>query len=279
MQKRDLDTGLLCLLIVMVLATKATAIQRITSIGARETALSLATVALPGSFSVFHNQALLTEIDAISVALCYRQPYLVEGYHESAFSFVIPIPSAIFAVALSQATISTYHESSIGISIAKKLSARISAGLLFNYFDLNLPEAGRHKGSIQVDGGIEFQYSKRMSLGFHLRNMLSSKVESFQYTLDFPLELRSGAAYHLSPRILLVAETIFEAKAGFGMRLGTEFKLLDVFHLRGGLATNPFQHSFGFGYNWDLCQLDFSMVHHELLGFTPMLSFSFNLKR
>jgi len=279
MLDKDLKTGLLFLIFAMAWASNSPAIERVGSVGARETALSLATVALPGSFTVFHNQAFLTDIRDISASLCYRNPYLVEGFHESALAITLPVPSAVFAVALSQSAITNYHESNIGFSIAKRLTARVSAGILFNYFDLNLPESGRHKGSIQVDGGIGIQYSRRLAMGFHLRNILFTKAETFQYTFDFPLTLRSGVAYRLSERILLLAEAVFAEKAGCGLRLGTEFKLLDAFHVRGGFSTTPFKLCFGFVYLWNLSQLDFSMVHHELLGFTPMLSFSFNLKR
>lgn len=279
MYKRDLKTGLLFLFFVMAFAANCLAIQRVTSIGAREAALSLATVALPGSFSHFHNQAFLTETNNLSASFSYRQPYFIEGYHESALTVACPIPSAVLAIGLTQSNVATYNESNIGISIAKKLTARVSAGILFNYFDLNLPESGQHKGSIQVDGGVGYQHSRRLSLGFHLRNIAFTKTETFQHVLTFPLVVRGGVAYDLSDRILLAMEAIFEEVAGCGLRLGTEFKLLNTFHIRGGISTNPFQHSFGFGYIWNFCQLDFSMVHHELLGFTPMLSFSFNLKR
>lgn len=279
MRKRDLKTGLMLYLFALSLAANNLAAQRVTAVGARETALSLATVALPGSFSVFHNQALLTETKGFALSLSYRQPYCVPGYHESALSMACPIPSAVLAIGLSQAAVANYHESSIGISIAKKLTSKVSAGLLFNYFNLNLPETGRHKGSMQLDGGLVYHQSGRLVLGFHLRNIIYTKTETFQYALTFPMEARGGAAYGLTARILLVAEAFYEVKARCGVRLGTEYKLFENFCLRGGISSNPFQHSFGFGYKRSLYHVDFSLVHHELLGFTPMLSFNFILKR
>jgi hypothetical protein len=209
------------------------------------------------------------------VGISYRQPLLIKDYHETALSVVCPIPMAVLSLGLSQAAVESYAESEIGISIAKNLTRNLSAGLLFNYFDLNLPETGRHLGSIQVDGGVGFKISGKLSLGLHLRNIVSTKAETAQNHLNFPKVARGGAAYFLTGQILLLAEAILEEKAGPGFRCGAEIALLENFSLRGGMATNPFQHSFGFGYGWSFCQFDFSMVHHELLGFTPMISFYF----
>jgi hypothetical protein len=182
---------------------------------------------------------------------------------------------AVLSLGLSQAAVESYAESEIGISLAKKLAENLSVGVLFNYFDLNLPETGRHLGSFQVDGGVGFNVSEKLSLGLHLRNIVSTKAETVQNYLSFPRVARGGVACILTERILLLAETIYEKRAGCGFRCGAEIALLENFCLRGGLATNPFEHSFGFGYGWSYCQFDFSMVHHDMLGFTPMVSFHF----
>jgi hypothetical protein len=151
----------------------------------------------------------------------------------------------------------------------------MSAGVLFNYFTLNFPESDRHKGCFIFDGGVRYKCSERLSLGLNLKNIVWSRIETFQYNLAFPLVIRGGASLYLTERILLVAECMFEHGFGTGLHLATEVLLKENFWLRGGVSTNPFQHSFGFGYEWKICKLDFALVHHELLGFSPVISFSF----
>ncbi len=279
MRKRESVIGLLIYLLVLFQSFHCLAIERPSAVGARESALALAVVSIPGSFSVFHNQALLTENRNSAMSASYRQPFFIRGLSESAFSFVYPTSTAVFAVGVSQSSIATYKESSFGISIAKNLTRKLSAGLLFNYFTVNFPEVGGHKGSFQVDGGVRYKYSRQMSLGFHLRNIVSTKAESFQYSLTFPLVVRGGATYQLSERILLTEETIYEKYFGFGFRFGTEYLFNENFCVRCGISTKPFQHSFGFGYRWNIFQLDFAMVHHEMLGYTPSFSVCFSLKQ
>jgi hypothetical protein len=278
MCKRDPRIGLLMLMIAEIFSVNSSAIERVNIAGAREAALSHAVVALSGPFSTLNNQALLTENRYRVLAISFRQPYFIRGYCESALSLVYPASSAVFALGLTQTTIAAYRESNIGLAIAKALSGRLSAGLLFNYFFLNFPENGRYKGSFQVDGGITYNCSEQLIVGIHLKNIACSKVETFQYRLSFPIVIRGGASYRLTEKILLVGETIYEKCFGIGFRCGTELVFTNNFLVRGGLATNPFQHSFGFGYRLNFCDLDFAMVHHEILGYSPTISFCFIFK-
>jgi hypothetical protein len=279
MCKRDFKIGLSFYLLTLLIAPNGSAVERVSSIGAREAALAMAVISLSGSFSVFHNQASLTDNKCSAVSLSYRQPHFIRGYSESVISLVYPTTAAVFAIGISQVAIAAYKESNFGISIAKVLTRKLSAGLLFNYFNLNLPEEGRQTGSFQVDGGIRFRSSNRLSLGLHIRNIISSKAETFQYSLSFPPVIRGGASLLLTEKILLTTETVFTQSCGLGLRYGIEYLLNDNFRVRGGIASKPFQHSFGFGYSWQRCQLDFAMVHHEALGYTPSFSITFCLNR
>jgi len=278
MCKRDLKIGLLIGAFAFHMADSA-AIVRVATTGAREAALSQAVVALSGSFSVFHNQAFLTETKSSSLGICYCQPYLINGYCEGALSVVYPTKTAVFAIGVTQSAIATYKESEYGFAIAKELGGKLSAGVLFNCFTLNFPEVGRYKVSLMVDGGMRYRFSDRLALGVHLKNMVWSKIETFQYSLKFPFVLRAGTAYILTDSILLTGEVDFEHDVGFGIRCGTELALTDIFRIRGGVSTKPFQHSFGFGYRLSFCQMDFALVHHEILGYSPAISFSFNFSK
>ena len=275
---RDMKIGLLIGALAFHTADSA-AIVRATTTGAREAALSQAVVALSGSFSVFHNQAFLTETKSTSLGLGYFQPYLINGYCEGALSVIYPTKTVVFAIGVTQSAIATYKETEYGFAIAKELGGRLSAGVLFNCLTLNFPEVGRHKGSLMVDGGIRYRFSDRLALGIRLKNIVWSKIETFQYSLKFPFVMQAGTAYLLTDSILLNGEVDFEQDVGFGFRCGTELALAETFRIRGGLSTKPFQHSFGFGYRMSFCQMDFAVVHHEILGYSPAISFSFNFSK
>lgn len=287
MHARVLKTGLFIYFIF--LTYDGSTIERITSIGARESSLSLAVISQPSEFSVFHNQAFLT-LDRtqvvgnqpFSAGVSFRQPFLIKGYIESALSVVIPSRDIVFAVGITHSGIDNYSESSVGLALAKRLTRKLSAGLLFNYFTFNLPESETSKGSFQLDGGLAYKYSDILFLGFHVRNIISTPCSTFQYHITFPMLLRAGATCLLTEKIMLSTEIDFETntgvekKVGINLRFGMEYLLHENFFLRGGLSTKPFQHTAGFGYRWKSCQLDFALVHHEILGYTPIFSLCYS---
>ena len=279
MYDRDLNVDLLIFLLLLLLPPGCQAIERNSLTGARENALSQAVIALPGPFSMFHNQACMTDSKATSIGIGFRQPYSIPGYQESTLAIICPISSVVFGLGISQAAIGTYKELNLGLSIAKKLTSKLSAGLLFNYFNLNFPESGGQKGAIQINGGIRYQTAHQIALGLHLQNAAVTKIETFQYQLCFPLVIRGGASCHLSGSLLLTGELVCEIDSGTGFRCGTEYQLNTNFEIRAGISTKPFQHSVGFGYKWNFIQFDFALVHNEWLGYTPSLSFNFNLKK
>ena len=278
MRNRDLQTGLLFLSFVLMIPMEDLAMDRTVQTGARAAALACAVVAVPGTFAVFHNQALLTGEHFPGVGLSFSNPFFISGYFENSLSLVFPLHAEVVAVGLSQTGIAGYRESTLGFSLAKKLTDKISAAIHFNYFDLNLPETGRHKGSCQADAGLGFQVSGRLLLGLHVHNLAATTIETLNDHLAFPTIVRVGASCQLSERILLTGETIYEKKCGTGFRFGTEYWLQKCFWIRTGLATNPFLHSVGFGYQFKEFMVDFALVHHEYLGFSPVFSLSMNFR-
>lgn len=252
--------------------------ERSTGAGARESALGLATVALPTSFSIFYNPALLTEYNSPWLTAGFCQPYAVAGYRVNQLALGFGMVGTTFGIGISQVSVFSYHETNLGIAIAKKLSGKCSAGLMINYFDLNLPESGQHRGTLQVDGGLYFKVSEKLFLGCHFQNVLQSRLETFQYHLTFPILLSCGLSYHLTDQLLLAGETQLGLLTAMEFRSGLEFEPFRHFWLRGGMLSNPFRHAFGFGYAKKRFQLDFAAIHHPILGFSPVFSITFQLK-
>lgn len=59
------------------------------------------------------------------------------------------------------------------------------------------------------------------------------------------------------------------------IKAGIEYQIADVLHLRGGVATNPSQYSFGVGLNVQHLKIDIASSYHQILGFTPGLSVNY----
>lgn len=272
-----LKPGLIFPLLFVFFSLAGHSIERNQTSGARESALANATVALPTSFAIFHNQALLSEQKYPSLAVSYSQPYAVRGFHQSQLSLIWPIYAAVLGVGCAQSSLSNYHETNLGLAISKNLSGKIAAGIMINYFDVCLPESGQHRGAFQIDGGFLYKPSEKLYLGLHFQNIAQSRLETFQYHMTFPARIRAGLSYRLTDQLLLAGESRIELWSEVGFRIGLEYQILNSFWIRGGLSSNTFQHSFGFGYALRKFQVDFTIVHHVILGFTPVFAINLNL--
>ncbi len=248
-----------------------------THIGAREVSLGNATVALISPFSVFHNQAAFAWMKDFSVAIDYRQPYLIEGFAEKSLAAIIPTPVSNFGFSIHQKSIAGYTESRFGLAMAKPLGKRISAGLQFNYFLVGFPEQGSSRSAFLVEFGVLFQTSKSLSFGFHLFNPSHASIESLYQKSYLPVSATTGLAMKPSANLMFVSAITWCKNNPFSVNMGIEYLFSDCFFIRGGLSGKPIRHSAGLGYRFRFATIDVAFMHHETLGYTPSLSLTLNL--
>ena len=247
-----------------------------TLVGARDVSLGNTGVVLFSPFSVFHNQAVISKFQKISVAIDYRQPYLIEGFAEKSLAAVIPTSLSNFAISVQQKGIQGYNESRFGLTMAKQLGKRFSAGLQFNYFLIGFPEEGRSKGTFVMEFGVLFQTSNNVTLGLHIFNPAHTSIESLNLKSNLPASATTGIALKPSANILFVSAISYCVDNPLNVRMGIEYQFSESFFLRGGVSGKPFRHSAGVGYKSKFFATDFAFVHHETLGYTPSFSLVLN---
>jgi len=276
MERAAVRTWLLTLALLFNFLSKGYSIGDQTLVGAREVSLGNASVALISPFSVYHNQAALAWIKSISIAVDYRQPFLIDGFAEKAFAAVIPTPLSNFAFSVQQNGIPGYNESRFGFAMAKKLGERFSAGLQFNYFLVDFPEQGSSQGAFLIEFGVLYQTSNNIAIGLHIFNPSQASIESLNLKSKLPVSATAGISLKPSEDLLLVSAVSYCIDRPLSIRLGIEYQFSDCFFLRGGISGKPIQHSAGFGYKSHYFETDFALVHHETLGYTPSISLILN---
>jgi len=269
--------GSLTLVLFFIFFSKGFSIGDDTQIGAREVSLGNASVAIISPFSAFHNQAALAWVKKITVAIDYRQPYLIEGFASAALAFVIPTPVSNFAISLQQKGFPGYHESRFGCSMARTLGKRVSAGIQFNYFMIDFPEQGNSRGAFLIEFGVLFQTTNQLTIGFHIFNPSRASIESLNFKSNLPVSATAGIALKPSANLFFASAISYCIDAPLNVRMGIEYQFSDCFFLRGGLSGKPVRHSAGLGYKNRKFGIDFAIVHHEILGYTPSVSLALNL--
>jgi len=276
MKRVIVKSGLLTLALFFNFFSKGYSIGDRTQIGAREVSLGNASVAMVSAFSVFHNQAALARMNNVFVAIDYRRPYLIDDLAEKALAIVVPATAANFGFSVQQKSIQSYSESCFGFSMAKILGKRISVGLQFDYILIGFPEQGSSLGTFFVEFGVLFHTSENVTFGLHIFNPGRASVESLNLKSDLPAGATSGIAFYPSANLLFVSAIAYRFNHPLMVSLGVEYQISDRFFLRGGLSAKPIRHSAGLGYKSQYFGIDFGIVHHETLGYTPSMSLVLN---
>jgi len=277
MKRAILKSRLLTLATFFIFFSKGYSIGDNNQVGAREAALANASVAIISPFSVFHNQAAMARFKNIAIAVDYRQPYLIDGFSSKALAFVIPTSLSNFAVGIQQKGIPGYSESRFGLSMARTLGNRVSVGIQFNYFMIDFPEQGSHRGTFLIEFGMLYQTSDNLSIGLHIFNPSRASIESLNFKSELPVSATAGIALKPSANLVFVSAVAFSLDNPLNVRMGIEYQFSDSFFFRGGLSGKPVRHSAGIGYKCRNFCVDFAIVHHETLGYTPSISLTLNL--
>jgi hypothetical protein len=277
MKKGKLKSALLTLIIIFTSFLKGYSIGNETQVGARELSMGNASVALISTFSVFHNQAALARLNGISVAIDYRQPFLIEGLSDKALAVVVPTSLSNFALGLQQKGIQDYHESRFGFAMARKFGEKFSAGLQFDYFMIDFPEQGRSRGTFFIEFGLLYQTKNNVIIGLHIFDPAGASIESLNNVFRLPVTAACGIALKPLENLLFTSALDYYSDSPLIIRMGIEYQFSDRFFLRFGLSGKPIQHSAGLGYKWNIFHIDFALMHHETLGYTPTFSLILNI--
>ncbi len=276
MTRANVKFGLLTFVFILNSFFNGYSIGDQTQIGARDVSLGNASVALISPFSVFHNQAAFAWMKDFSVAIDYRQPYLIEGLAEKSLAAIIPTPISNFGFSIHQKGFAGYTESRFGLAMAKPLGKRISAGLQFNYFLVGFPEQGSSRSTFLLEFGVLFQTSKSLSFGVHIFNPSRATIESLYLQSDLPVSATTGLALKLSANLMFVSAITWCKDNPLAVKMGIEYLFSDCFFIRGGISGKPIRHSAGLGYRFRFATIDVAFMHHETLGYTPSLSLTLN---
>ena len=192
--------------------------------------------------------------------------------------WAMPTSLGVFGVSVQHSGDALYNESKLRLAYARTFGESLSGALKFSYQTTFL---GNHYGSrnaFLVEGGFQLRLKHKTTLGAYVFNpnrTLLSVDEQEPYQSVF----RLGMQYKLSEKVGLFAEAKKQSLQPLLTKLGMEYQWVPAFYLRTGMASNPFQNSFGMGYVWQQLQLDFALWRHPALGYVPQLSLSYQSKK
>ncbi len=243
--------------------------------GARSTGLANSSVTLTDGWGAFHNQAALAWTDRISIGASYDNRFTIANLSTKGFVFALPLNAGTFALSGNVFGYSQYSEKKAGLAFAKKLGEKFSAGVQLDYLNtfINDDNYGSHT-TFAVEAGLLAEPLKNFRIGLHVYNLSRAKLAEYADE-KIPTIFRLGASYKFSDKLFWSIEEEKDIDRKPVFKSGLEYHVVEALYLRGGISTNPTLFSFGFGLKMGNLMLDIASTYHQILGFSPAISLTY----
>lgn len=243
------------------------------TIGARQAGMGGCGLTLRDVWGSQHNQANLAFIENYNFGAYYENKFLLKETALKSFVGAVPVGnSGTFGLVGTQFGYTNYNQLKVGLAYGRKIAENVSAGLQLNYNSLRLGDVYGSKNSFTAEFGVNARLIEKLTFGAHVYNV-SRTLLTKENNEFIPTTLRLGLEYKFSKAVFALIESESTISQKTNIKFGLEYNLKQKFYLRAGLNTNPFLTSFGFGYNYKMAYIDVAAAYHQVLGFTPALSF------
>jgi hypothetical protein len=246
--------------------------------GARANSMSNAMVAVVDPWSFHHNPGALGFQKTVAGGICYENRFLLKELQSQGAVYVQPLKKGVLSVGAQLYGFELYRTTRAGLGYSMLLAENFSVGVQMNYLGLQLREQYGSLHTLTAELGLLYNISENWRIGASVFNLGRTKLAEYQNE-RFGTTMRLGTSYNLSSKVLLALEAEKNINYPLRAKIGLEYQPLSKFFIRGGLNTAPFEGTFGFGYKFKPLQLDLGSSYHQVLGWSPHFSLTFNLSK
>ncbi|HBL78134.1 MAG: hypothetical protein A2W90_13690 [Bacteroidetes bacterium GWF2_42_66] len=262
----------------IVASNKKLVAQEYYRVSAREKSLAGIVTCLSDGWSAFGNQAGMVSASHPEAGISYSNYFLLKELGLKAAYASMPVGENIFAVTFYRFGNELYSENKLGLAYAREIIPGFSAGFQFNYFFIHLPENEKSPGISVFEGGIQYRLNEKLLIGAHCFNPFQSRIETESVRYKLPCLFRLGIGTTVTEGLLLFCEMEKDLKQELLLKFGAEYRILDKFQVRGGLAGKNNLLTLGLAYSSKKLRTDFSWQYNYRLGSIPSVAISYTLK-
>jgi hypothetical protein len=242
-----------------------------TTAGGRAAGMAGAAATLSDVFSSIHNQAGLADIEKFSIGIFNETPFMLSNLSNRGLSFAMPVSNGVIAAQFQYFGYAAYNEKRAGLAYARKFGENIKAGLQLDYHGVSISEGYGSRSAMTFEAGVQAHLLEGLSMAAHVFNPIRAKIADYNDE-RLPAVLKFGLAYKPSDKVLIAAESEKDINRPNRIKAGLEYEILKQFFLRTGIASNPFNPAFGFGWIMDSFKIDLAATYHRQLGYSPNVS-------
>ena len=247
--------------------------------GSRSQALANASVCLEDVFSYHNNPANSAEISSVSFGLAYENRFLLKELQHQSYAVSIPLGRGVFSIGGNTFGYRDYRTFKNGLGYSMRLLDALSVGVQINHQMVRLSGPYGINQTLTGEFGLAYKVSKSWRFGIAVFNL--GRNEMIEEPMErYPTSMRIGTAYNVSKMVLLVAELEKDILHPVRFKSGVEYKPLQNLLFRIGFVTHPIELSFGLGWVFSSrYHLDFGTQYHQILGWSPNISFRCDLQK
>lgn len=227
------------------------------------------------AFGVLSNPASIAHTQSFTAGIYGERKFLLEGLQQFLGVIAFPLRSSGIGIQFDYVGSSLMNETSLGLVYGRKLADRMSVGVRFRYYGLQVP--GHVQASaLWAEAGVTYQLSNRIRAAFSFCRATNNKIHKDEP--DLTLTYRMGVGYEVSPRLLITSDWIKQTHKEMQGSMVILYAFEEGFRLRMGWNTHTSQPIFGAGLFWQKTWIDILVAYHPYLGFTPGLQFVYSVK-
>jgi long-subunit fatty acid transport protein len=246
--------------------------------GSRSHALGNASVAIDDIWAYHHNPANLVSVKKLGFGLSYENRFLLKELQSQGFVVALPLKAGVISFGLQSFGFKNFRTNRLGLGYSMKLAEFLSCGVQLNYHQVRLTDAYGRKDALTAELGLKANITDSWKVAFSVFNLTRTKISEFGEDRLTTL-MRFGTQYTFSEKVMFVAELEKNIEFPVRFKTGIEYSPIKKLFLRGGFATQPIELSAGLGYRFkEQFQLDIGSAYHQILGWSPNFSFTYQMK-
>ena len=238
-------------------------------IGARAHALGGAALGLNDAFSAYNNPGAFGSLEKTQVGLSVENRFLLKELLSQSLAFGYHTEKAgNFGLHFQQSGFSLYREMQAGITYGMKFFDNFSGGVSLNYHRIQLGDIYGSQNTFSAGLGLFYKLNDELNFGMRVMNINRAKLADFDDE-RLPTTFSLGAQYVFSEKAFWAVDVEKTLIHPINVRSGLEIQAHEIFAVRIGLNTYPFQANFGFGLKFKMIHLDLASMWHAQLGLSP----------
>lgn len=248
-------------------------------VGSRSRSMADASVTLTDVWSYHHNPAALAKMEKWGIGIAYENRFLLKELQSQSFAVAVPLKKGVISGGMQSFGYTQFRSMKVGMGYSLKLSDLFCVGVQMNMHQLRLPQGYGDAWNATGEAGLLAQITPVWNVGFAIVNFSRTKLSDYQED-RLTTVMRLGTSYRFSKKLLVAGEA--EKNVDYPMRVktGIEYFPSEKFAIRTGFATSPIEMNVGIGYAFkDQIHLDFGTAFNQKLGWSPNVSFTYQLKK